>query len=94
MVSLADLDAAHAKDELTGKELTEFFLEEMLADPMVQLVMRADGVSAMQLRQIYSGKRSSEAAREVTTPIREARTPQDKSAIQAAENEGMPPRSN
>lgn len=93
-VSLADLDAARAKDELTGKELTEFFLEEMLADPMVQLVMRADGVSAMQLRQIYSGKRSSEAAREVTTPIREARTPQDKSSIQAAENEGMPPRSN
>ncbi|QEW20259.1 hypothetical protein LA6_002457 [Marinibacterium anthonyi] len=94
MVSLADLDAARAKDELTGKELTEFFLEKMLADPMVQLVMQADGVSEMQLRHLYSGKRSSEVGSDTVTPIREARTPQDKSAIQAAENEGMPPRSN
>ncbi|MBW0159385.1 hypothetical protein [Sedimentimonas flavescens] len=93
-VSLVDLDAARAKDELTGKELTELFLEEMLADPMVRLVMQADGVSEMQLRQLYSGRRSSEAAPDATTPVREVRTPQDKCSIQAAENEGMPPRPN
>jgi hypothetical protein len=44
-VSLADLDNVRAKDKLTGKPLSDFFLEEMLADPMVRLVMEADGVS-------------------------------------------------
>lgn len=54
-VSLADLDHARARDKLTGRALSDFFLEEMLADPMVQLVMAADGVSAAQLRHLYSG---------------------------------------
>jgi hypothetical protein len=53
-VSLADLDHARARDKLTGKALSDFFLEEMLADPMVRLVMKADGVSEAHLRHLYS----------------------------------------
>lgn len=53
-VSLADLDHARARDKLTGKALTDFFLEEMLADPMIRLVMQADGVSEAHLRHLYS----------------------------------------
>lgn len=60
-VSLADLDDARAKDKMTGKELADFFLEEMLSDPMVQLVMEADGVSERQLRYLYSNARMSKA---------------------------------
>ena len=44
-VPLAELEHAVAKDKLTGKALTDFFLEEMLADPMTRLVMQADGVA-------------------------------------------------
>lgn len=57
-VSLADLDHARARDQLTGMALSEFFLEEMLADPMVRLVMEADGFSETQLRHLYSGLRT------------------------------------
>ena len=53
-VSLADLDHARARDKLTGKALSDLFLEEMLADPMVRLVMKADGVSEAHLRHLYS----------------------------------------
>ncbi len=60
-VSLADLDSAQAKDKLTRKELSNFFLEEMLADPMVRLVMEADGVSETQLRHFYCPMRSDDA---------------------------------
>lgn len=56
-MSLADLDHARAKDKLTGKDLSQVFLEEMLADPMVQLIMQADGVSETQLRHLYAGLR-------------------------------------
>ncbi len=60
-VSLADLDDARAKDKMTGKELADFFLEEMLSDPMVQMVMEADGVSERQLRYLYSNAHMSKA---------------------------------
>ena len=53
-VPLADLEHAVAKDKLTGKALKEFFLEEMLADPMIRLVMQADGVAESDLRDLYS----------------------------------------
>ena len=53
-VTLAELEKAVAKDKLTGKALTEYFLEEMLADPMVCLVMQADGVSEEEIRRLYS----------------------------------------
>jgi len=53
-VSLADLDHARARDKRTGHTLTDFFLEEMLADPMIRLVMQADGVSEAHLRHLYT----------------------------------------
>lgn len=57
-VPLAELENAVAKDKLTGKALTDFFLEEMLADPMICLVMQADGVSEIELRDAYSAQSS------------------------------------
>lgn len=62
-VSLADLDHARARDKLTGNALTDFFLEEMLADPMIRLVMQADGVSEAHLRHLYSRPGLPEADR-------------------------------
>ena len=53
-VPLADLEHAVAKDKLTGKALTDYFLEEMLADPMIRLVMQADGVDENELRDLHS----------------------------------------
>ena len=53
-VSLADLDGALARDKLTGKDLATFLLDALLADPMVRLVMEADGVSEVQLRSLYA----------------------------------------
>lgn len=93
-VSLAHLDNARAKDKLSGKKLTQFFLEEMLSEPMVRLVMQADGVSETQLRHLYSGSRTSESDSGTPDQKLERKTPRDQfrdiSAIQAAENEGMP----
>ena len=91
-VSLADLDRARARDRVTGKDLSDVFLEEMLSDPMVRLVMEADGVSDMQLRHLYSGLRTPESDTEVldATPARHG--PAQEASLQAAENEGMPPR--
>ncbi|WP_073130606.1 hypothetical protein [Palleronia salina] len=91
-VSLADLDQARARDKLTGRELSDIFLEEMLADPMVQLVMKADGVSEAHLRHLYSGSGRSDptlAALPSKTTDRGAR---DEESIRTAENEGMPSR--
>lgn len=56
-VPLAELERAVAEDKLTGKALTDFFLEEMLADPMIRLVMQADGVAEADLRKLYSHDR-------------------------------------
>lgn len=64
-VSLADLDHARAKDRLSGKDLSQVFLEEMIADPMVQLVMKADGVSEAQLRHLYSGTQTTQTDKDV-----------------------------
>lgn len=60
-VSLTDLDHARARDKLTGRALTDFFLEEMLSDPMIRLVMMADGVSEAELRCLYSSPGLPEA---------------------------------
>ena len=91
-VSLVDLDHARAKDKLSGKDFSQVFLEEMLADPMVQLVMQADGVSEAQLRHLYSGSRTTrtdmddaDAETENATAQRASR---DASDIHDAENEG------
>ena len=90
-VSLADLDLARARDKLSGKDLSQVFLEEMLADPMVQLVMQADGVSEAQLRHLYSGTRTIQTDKDVLDPETgtEPMPLQDRSDIHDAENEGM-----
>jgi hypothetical protein len=64
-VSLVDLDGALARDKLTGKDLTTFLLDALLEDPMVRLVMTADGVSEAQLRHLYV---ASEEALRPTAP--------------------------
>jgi hypothetical protein len=90
-VSLADLDHARARDKLSGKALCDFFLEEMLADPMVRLVMEADGVSEAHLRHLYSGLRTPQSERDVQDPKPAHQRARENVSIQAAENEGMPP---
>lgn len=93
-VSLADLNGALARDKLSGKELAEYFLDEMLSDPMVLLVMAADGVSEAQVRHLYSAsrRRRSDVGVNCTTAKaeRKVRRARERSAIQNAENEGMP----
>lgn len=93
-VSLADLDHARAKDKLTGKDLSQVFLEDLLADPMVQLVMQADGVSEEHLRHLYSGSRTAQTDKDVldTETGTEPKPLKDRSDIHDAENEGMPRR--
>lgn len=87
-ISLADLDHARARDKLTGRALSDLFLEEMLADPMVRLVMKADGVSESHLRDLYAGRGTPDPdgpAFGTTT-----RGAPDEVSVRAAENEGMP----
>ncbi|NOD37138.1 MULTISPECIES: hypothetical protein [unclassified Ruegeria] len=95
-VSLADLDRARAKDKLSSKELSQFLLDQLLADPMVQLIMRADGVSETQLRHLYSDSLISEADDRSSDQSALRRGcgsgAQYAFAVQAAENEGMPVR--
>ncbi|WP_299614500.1 hypothetical protein [uncultured Tateyamaria sp.] len=93
-VSLLDLDRARARDKLSGKDLSQVFLEEMLADPMVQLVMQADGVSEAYLRHLYSGSLTTQIDMDNADAETENATAQgasrDASDIHDAENEGMP----
>lgn len=95
-VSLVDLDSARAQDKLSGKELSQLFLEKMLADPMVRLVMQADGVSERLLRQLYAGGRPSWSdikTRERKTGRKTSQGLLRKvSEIRVAENEGIPTR--
>ena len=95
-VSLADLDNAQARDKLSGKELSQFFIEEMLADPMVRLVMQADGVSEEHIRHLYF---FAADAGPISGKQRHNRSPSphsgtESSSLQAAENEGWPTGSN
>ncbi|WP_242652288.1 hypothetical protein [Limimaricola pyoseonensis] len=93
-VSLADLEFALMLDGLSTQELTLAFLEEMLVDPLVRLLMQADEVSEAELRYFYASPRPHEArgAEAVNrSPVNKAqRALDDKFAIQSAENEGMP----
>lgn len=91
-VSLADLDHARARDKLTGRALSDFYLEEMLADPMVRLVMKADGVSEAHLRHLYSGREMAAPDLNVPTANSTTQKARDDASIRAAENEGMPAR--
>lgn len=91
-VSLADLDHARARDKLTGKALTDLFLEEMLADPMIRLVMKADGVSEAHLRHVYSALGTPDSGSDDPTSKASTQLGLDAEAIRTAENEGMPSR--
>ncbi len=97
-VSLADLDSAQAKDKLSSKQLSQFMLDQLLADPMVQLIMEADGVSETQLRHLYSDSLISEAndrsSDQRALPRGCGSGSQYAFAVQTAENEGMPVRPN
>lgn len=95
-VPLSALEDALGRDKLTGASLVDFFIDEMLADPMVQLVMRADRVTEAEVRALYArgGRPGRPAA--APDPIGSHGQPspaaQNGAAVQAAENEGMPPR--
>ena len=92
-VSLADLDHARARGTRTGKVLSSLFLEEMLADPMVRLVMKADGVSEAHLRHLYSERGTPDPDLNGPASAPATQGTRDDASIQAAENEGMPSRS-
>ncbi|KPQ22514.1 MAG: hypothetical protein HLUCCA24_00055 [Rhodobacteraceae bacterium HLUCCA24] len=64
----------------------------MLADPMVRLVMAADGVSEMHLRHLYSGLRTPQSDMDELDPKPVQQGARENASIQAAENEGMPSR--
>jgi len=84
------LDHARAKDKRTGKALSDFFLEEVLADPMVRLAMEADGVSEAHLRHLYSGCGTPDLDQNVPALTTTTQRNLDVASIRAAENEGMP----
>ncbi|MFN3146137.1 MAG: hypothetical protein ACE368_13230 [Paracoccaceae bacterium] len=75
-VPLAELESAVVRDKLTGKALTDYFLEEMLADPMIRLVMQADGVGEAELRHLYSARpRASQDGERATRTAAAPRKP-------------------
>jgi len=89
-LSMADLDQAQARDKKTGTQLSTRFLEEMLADPMVQMVMEADGYSEMQLRHLYFAQNRSGDATRAGAFGQSLKSKKEILSIQVAENEGMP----
>lgn len=95
-VPLSALDHALARDKLTGCNPVDFFIEEMLGDPMVRLVMRADRVSEAEIRHLHGRIRvRGQPVRIGGTGGRHDQNRldrQDAAAIQVAENEGMPTR--
>jgi hypothetical protein len=91
-VSLADLDRARARDKLTGRAVSDFFLDEMLADPMVRLVMQADGVSEAHLRDLYSGRGMPDPDPNVAASQAIPEGARDDASIRAAGTEGLPSR--
>lgn len=89
-VSLADLDHARARDKLTGKMLSEFVLEELLADSVTHLVMKADGVTEADLRHLYANPSTRVPEFPLSKPGSGSEMAQEDYQIAAAENEGMP----
>jgi hypothetical protein len=84
-VPLAALDRAMIEDGFTGKSLRDCFLEEMLVDPMIRVVMQADGVSDDDIRGFYSG-RARKAADD------DEAMPRPTACGKVAGREGMSPR--
>lgn len=94
-VPLVALEQALARDLTTGHGSVDAFIEDLLSDPIVRLIMKADGVSEAEVRQLeaYSGRtdvvgagRGSMASKRA--PLWDS---QDAAAVQRAENEGMRP---
>ena len=92
-ISLAELEGALAKDKLSGQPLADFILEEMLADPMVRLFMKSDGVSEADMRRLHSGSCErmpiSNELGDDSSRARDKRGAADRMAVETAENEGM-----
>jgi hypothetical protein len=61
-IPLADLERALEEDRLSGQPLAEFLLDELLADPLVRLVMASDHVTEGQMRRLYSGLKAGTEA--------------------------------
>lgn len=95
-IPFQELERALAEDKLSGQPLADFFLEEMLADPMVRLVMQSDGVSEADMRRLYSGSReripTSNQLGHDSRNDQDKRGAADRMAVETAENEGMPAR--
>ena len=93
-IPLEELERALATDKLSGQPLADLFLEEMLADPMVRLVMQSDGVSEADLRRSHSGSRermlTSNPLGHNSGNARDSRRAADRMAVETAENEGLP----
>lgn len=95
-IPLAELEFALAQDKLSDQLVAGGLLDRMLADPMVRLIMRSDGVSEAFTRRLFSRCRMpalpagarGRSLHGCRTPPR----PADRSAVEAAENEGMPAR--
>ncbi len=67
-VPLADFRDAVTRDGLSGKAMADLFLEEMLADPMIRLVMHADGVAEADLRDLYAPRSERDSALQDIAP--------------------------
>lgn len=72
-----EIFAPCAQDKISRQDIVLHTLKEMLEDPMVRLIMRADGVSEAELRRSYIGLHNTGF--------------EENFSIQAAENEGMSP---
>jgi hypothetical protein len=66
-VPLTSLDGALARDKHSGLDLVEFFVEEMLADPMIRLMMTADRISRFA-RSTRAARLAGKAERRPITP--------------------------
>lgn len=56
-VPLTELELALAEDREPGPSLTERLLDEMLADPMIRLVMASDNVTEEEIRRLWCSPR-------------------------------------
>lgn len=54
-VRLTDFESALARDALRGSNAQSAFLDGMLANPLVRLLMEADRVSETELRHLFAG---------------------------------------
>jgi hypothetical protein len=93
-VSLTALSRAGLRDRERGRDLVDVFLDSMLSDPMIWLVMGADGVSEGEVRTLYARLRSARQDTAVEVPPLPGTVglARNTHAEDRAENEGMPVR--